>query len=559
MRTIQSTLRALAATLGVTGLATLSANVGCTAAVSVVARQPTLASASSTTTRATTPTMSADQSGCATIHFYDVGPGRAYSALRQLPWSRLKGCDTVRIHAKPSNGTYNEMLLISAGTDLAPTAPNQFMRVIGVPDPATGALPIIDGTNATQLETLPGQAERSLQYHDTNTGHALYKLGLVMVGPQLGYNYSNGPAGYISIENLDIRNAAYGAHFTDAKTGIQGSYVGFTSCLYVEAAAHLVVKNNVLHGCGNGLFINSKNSAIVELSQDVLIDGNSIYNNSNPPIAGVSSGYSEHNSYTEARDIIYQYNTFGDVRPGAFGDCLKDRSSGLVVRYNRFASTCQGLLHLVDSTGGQALIWGDAGYGQTHIYGNLFDLAPAPGRETALAIYGGDSGAIAHYRKGTLHFYNNTMVVKGDAGHGIYPEMFMFYMLMPGAVADARNNVLQTSPTTVGAQGKVQAMALGAGTVAMASNWVSPNAAQFWIGHPSGAVLTGWNTNLGAGNNPKFVNAAQHDYRPAAASPLINAGASLSSINASLWPLFEPYPIVARKKNGIIDVGAYEF
>jgi hypothetical protein len=515
---------------------------------------------SSTITRATTPTTSADQSGCAAINYYDVGPGRAYTALRQLPWSRLKGCDTVRIHAKPNNGTYNEMLLVSAGTDLTPTAPNKFMRVIGVPDPVTGALPIIDGTNATQLETLPGQAARSLQYHDNNNpGRVLYKLGLVMVGPQLGYNYSNGPAGYIGIENLDIRNSLYDAPFSDATTGAQGRYSSFGSCLYVEAAAHLVIKNNVLHNCGNGLYMNSKNGAIVELSQDVLIEGNTLYNNSNPPIAGVSGGFSEHNSYTEARDIIYQYNYFGDVRPGAFGDCLKDRSSGLIVRYNTFSSTCGLQLNLLDSTGGEALIWGDAGYGKTYVYGNLFDFAPASGHSTKLVMYGGDSGAVAHYRQGTLLFYNNTMIVKGDAGHGIYPETFMFNMLVPGAVADVKNNVFQASPSTVGAPGKIQAMAYGPGTVNMTNNWVSPNATQFWIGHWTGAVLNGWNTNIGAGNNPMFMSEAQHDYRLAVGSPLINAGAGLGALNANALPVAEPDPIRARKQDGRIDIGAFEF
>ena len=102
-----------------------------------------LAAPIGTTARALAPTMNADQSGCATINYYDVGPQQPYTALGQLPWSKLKGCDTVRIFAKPNNGTYNEMILISAGTDLAPTAPNQFMRVIGMPDPVTGAMGLL--------------------------------------------------------------------------------------------------------------------------------------------------------------------------------------------------------------------------------------------------------------------------------------------------------------------------------------------------------------------------------------------------------------------------------
>lgn len=131
-------------------------------AVALAGLLPPVARAT-TTTRATTPTMSADQSGCAVVSFYDIGPGKPYTTFAQVPWSTLKGCDTVRIYPKSNGAAYSEMLLLSAGTNLTPTTPTKFMRLTGIPDPVTGALPIIDGTNATQLETVAGQP-RSLQY-----------------------------------------------------------------------------------------------------------------------------------------------------------------------------------------------------------------------------------------------------------------------------------------------------------------------------------------------------------------------------------------------------------
>ncbi|MES2946110.1 MAG: PKD domain-containing protein [Pseudomonadota bacterium] len=538
------------------------------AATVTVSVSPTVLPASSVTgtmARASKPTLKADQSGCAAVNLYDIGPGKPYTAFSQVPWSQLKGCDTVRIYPKAGNAPYKEMILLSAGSSATPTAPNKFMRVIGMRDKATGALPIIDGTNATQLETLPGQAPRSLQYHDMNSKdsngidkRSLYKLGLVMVSQQLGYSYQGGPAGYVAIENLDIRNAAYNGPFTDGKTGSPSAYGHFTACLFVEAAAHLVVKNNEMHNCGNGFFVNSKNHTLVELSQDILVEGNRIYNNGNPLIAGVTGGFSEHNSYTEARGIIFQYNFFGDMRPGAQGDCLKDRSSGLIVRYNTFASNCGLPLHLMDATGGMALITAEAAYKKTHVYGNLFDHAPAAGKSTNLLRYGGDSGILAQYRQGKLFFYNNTLVVRGDGSGSAYPEVFLFNMQLAKAVADVRNNLFYSMPLTAGKAGKIQAFALGTGTVNMSHNWVSPNAAEFWLGHLTGAKINGFAASLAATNKPQLVNETAHNYRPATASPLINAGEEAAIFHV-VTPSRMPGLSGWRPKDGKLDIGAFEY
>jgi hypothetical protein len=524
----------------------------------------------STMTRAETPTMLPDQSGCATITYYDVGAegsGHQYTALKQLPWSRFKGCDTVRIHARPT--PYYEMILASAGTDIAPASPTRFMRIIGVPDPATGALPIIDGTNATQLETLPGQAPRSLQYYENNNAQenrALYRLGLVTVSAQYGRTFSAGPAGYLSIENLEIRNANFGEPFIDGKTNSPSTYVAFTACLNVEAGAHLVLKNNILHNCGNGLFINSKNGgqgSPAELSQDILVEGNWFYGNSVLTGVGGSGGYSEHNSYSEARGIIFQYNAFGDIKPGAHGDCLKDRSSGLIVRYNHFASNCGIPLHLVDATGGVGLIYDEPDYATTRVYGNVFDV---PDRNTTLlSKYGGDSGIEEHYRKGTYFFYNNTVVVRGNATSGAYATVYLFRLSDAAAVVEARNNVFYTPPTDPDKPGKVMAVSIENGTVNLANNWISPNAAPFWLGHlVPGAVVNGWDSNLVAGNNdPGFVDHAQHDFSLLGDSPLIDSGIALSGaiVAGGNHPTgvagFDTTAL--RSQDAHIDVGAFEY
>jgi len=524
------------------------------------------------------PVLAADQTGCAPVNNIDVGPGAGMLAnLSDVPWSTLKGCDTVRIFPKAGNLPYREMILISAGTDVTPTAPNQFMRVVGMQD-ANGNRPIIDGTNATQLETVGG-VTRGLRYHDTFStpnqngtgGPALYKFGIVMVSAQLGYNYSKGPPAYVSIENLDIRNADYNGPFvSNSQPQATDNYDAFTACLYIEAAQHVVIKNNIMQNCGNGMFINSKGGALVELSQDILVDGNRMFNNGNPKIvdaAGkvLSGGFSEHNSYTEAQGIIFQNNFFGNMRNGGKGDCLKDRSSGLIVRYNTFTSDCGLPLHLVDPTGGEKMISDQPDFGQTYVYGNLFDRATPPAASgpahSSLVLYGGDSYLFYQYRKGTLFFNNNTVIVRGDHVYTQYPEAFWFNLQQPEAIAEVRNNVFYSLPETPGDIGKVQTFAYGAGTVNMANNWVSPTATKFWAGQVNNAFLTGWETNIGTANNPQFVDEAQHDYRPAAGSPLINAGTGLAGFYT---PSSQPAGSLAavptpRPLSGTIDLGAFEF
>ena len=105
-------------------------------------------------------------------------------------------------------------------------------------------------------------------------------------------------------------------------------------------------------------------------------------------------------------------------------------------------------------------------------------------------------------------------------------------MTLPTAVVDVRNNVLQAIPVTPGKPGKSAVMALGQGTVNLGNNWVSPNAAAFWIGHVTGTKLNGWASNLGAGNQPGFANAALHGWLPGAGSPLVNAGNNLGDLPA---------------------------
>ena len=198
-----------------------------------------------------------------------------------------------------------------------------------------------------------------------------------------------------------------------------------------------------------------------------------------------------------------------------------------------------------------------------NVYGNLIDI-PANFTGTQMLFYGGDSGKQANYRQGTLHFYNNTLVVVGD-GKGIYPDAFLFFLTQPNAVAQVWNNIFYAAAVTPGKAAKAMAMAYsGAGTVNLMNNWMSSTVAAGWVGHPSPAKVTGWAANTISAGSPGFLNAAPHLYTPAAGSALINAGTPLAQLKAGTFPLWLPqnpstWSPMARKNDGQIDVGAYEY
>src|SRR4029079_19221338 len=145
--------------------------------------------------------------------------------------------------------------------------------------------------------------------------------------------------------------------------------------------------------CGNGFFCASQTS-------DLLVEGCRIDDNGN------SGSIFEHNNYTEALGITFQYNWFGHLKSGAGGNNLKDRSAGCVVRYN-WIEGGNRQLDLVESDYPE--LTGDPRYHETFVYGNVL-LETGDDGNSQVVHYGGDGGATETYRKGTLHLYANTVV-----------------------------------------------------------------------------------------------------------------------------------------------------
>jgi hypothetical protein len=440
---------------------------------------------------------------------YHVGPGQALATPSQVPWESLQPGDVVLIYWRSTPYT-DKWVICREGTAAAPIV------VRGVPGPA-GELPVIDGNGATTRLALDYWGE----------SRAVIKIGGASIP-------SDTLPRYIVIEGLDVRGARPPRTFVDDAGNAQ-SYSANAAAVWIEKGEHITIRGSRLHDSGNGVFVSSAEPYI---SRDILIEANEIFDNGN-----VNSLY-EHNTYTEALGITYQFNYFGPTKAGALGNNLKDRSAGLVVRYNWIEGGNRQLdLVETDSTTLQV----DSSYRQTFVYGNILIETDGAGNRQ-IVHYGGDSGVTSKYRKGQLLFYNNTMVsYRSD-------RTTLFRLSTNDEHADARNNVFYVT-----AAGTSLALVDSSGRLELSHNWFKPGRVDTF-GTLTGTIVDDGTSVLGA--SPGFVNEAAQDFRLAEGSANVDAG----TIQAGA--VLPPNDVVSeyvphagsapRANDGLIDIGAFE-
>ncbi|MHC4599018.1 MAG: right-handed parallel beta-helix repeat-containing protein [Planctomycetota bacterium] len=435
---------------------------------------------------------------------HDVGPGRTYTELDTVPWHTLAPGDTVTIYWR-SVPYRTKFVLCVVGTSAQP------ITVRGVVD-ANGARPVISGDGA--LTPFP------LNYWNEDRG--VIKIG-----------GANTPAdtmpAYIVVENLDVRSARPAYSYTGDDSASH-TYASNAAAIYVEKGINLTIRNCVLQDCGNGFFCAWQGS-------NVLVERCTILNN------GIAASIFEHNNYTEANGITFQFNRFGPLRAGCLGNNLKDRSAGCVIRYN-WIEGGNRQLDLVDSGN----LNGDAKYGTTHVYGNVL-VEPDGAGNSQIVHYGGDSGNLLQYRKGTLFFYNNT-VVSTRAGNTT-----LFRLSSVDESCDCRNNVFYVTAT-----GDRLALMNSDGVLDLTHCWFKPG----WV--DTHGALNGTINDAGnhvTGSDPGFNDFPSQDFHLPGGSPCVDKGTSLHAAVASTHPLTWEYlehaGSLARASDGNLDLGAFEF
>ncbi|WP_216847309.1 MBG domain-containing protein [Pedobacter boryungensis] len=496
---------------------------------------------------------------------YHVGPGQTMTKLSQVPWNTLGAGDIVSIHYDPN--PYREKFLISTSGE-----PGNPITILGIPGP-NGEKPIIDGENATS-------DPQKLAFPNTDV------FGLIFIGPGTGAG-SYGPIPHdIIIDNLEIRNAHPTKTFTTASAPqTKVAYDVFSAGIYAERVQDLVVRNCNINNCGIGLFINSKFLYHAH-SKNILIEKNTFTK------IGVVGDFHDHGLYVEAENVVYQYNFFDKLIDGALGASLKDRSSGNIFRYNYIVSSAGHAVQIAEPQGGIGVLDLLPSYKETFMYGNVI-FSDVDGA-TRFIRYGGDQGEYKYYRPGTLHFYNNTVVIERNKTYNIDPskpskaayDVSLFLMADGGDIAggdtvtittkvDMRNNIIYGqavpgSPAgTIPSQLNILSTNLS-GEVNMRNNWLSPHVVDLYEYNTSGGGkkpnagrvthINDMYGNMGL-NDPGFKDYANKDFSLLPTSNAIDGGTTLSTA-ATNYPVLEEYinhmKAKTRTLTGTIDIGAFE-
>ena len=229
--------------------------------------------------------------GESTAATYEVGPGRTYENISDVPLENLTAGDTVRIYYRAT--PYKEKWVVTAqGTQASP------VTFEGVPGTG-GELPVLDGDGATTRMQLSFWSEN----------RAVIKFGESSVPADVTPTY-------VIVENLDFKSARPGYFFTD-DTGAQQEYADAASGIWIVRGRNITVRNCIFRDCGNGFMTYSTDS---EASGDILVEGCYIYDN------GIEASVYQHNNYTASQGITFQYNHFGPLRADCSGNNLKDLS-----------------------------------------------------------------------------------------------------------------------------------------------------------------------------------------------------------------------------------------
>jgi hypothetical protein len=471
---------------------------------------------------------------------YQVGDGKLYTALDQVPWESLGPGDTVRIFYR-ATPYFGKFLVAAQGTAAAP------VRICGVRG-LNGERPIIDGQGATTRPALLTAYGNTTETRDIHQARSL-----IVIKPLATQAWEAYPR-HIQIDGLTIRRGHPLYSFTDA-AGASKPYDEFGACIWVDRGHDITIADNEISDCSMAVFSTSKDYGDFALTKNLRLTGNYFWGH------GIVGDVHEHATYTQSVGTVIEFNRYGPMRPGSDGNPIKDRSVGTVVRFNRIEGGAHSI-DLVEAEDYPIAALSNPAYRTTFVYGNQI-------------VKDGDTGSFIHYggdhfggtpggewgepifRKGTLYFFNNTVHVTGTSAE-------LFQIDTTEERAEIWNNVFVFAPSvaqgwrSMRAQRLVGAPWTAGGIVNLGRNWISEGWADSDEYHPVGGQLNGAQ-NLIVGAAPPIDLATM---LPLPGSAVVDAGqagpsaASAFAVSHQLTPTYSP---MARSVNGGgIDLGAVE-
>ncbi|NJO89465.1 MAG: hypothetical protein HC831_11295, partial [Chloroflexia bacterium] len=335
---------------------------------------------------------------------YEVGPGKTYEHIIDVPFEDLKPGDVVRIYAKSE--PYYERIIISnvKGTAEAPIC------ICGVPD-SEGNRPVLDGTNA---------AVRPVDISDYFNEVVAY-LGMIVIA----HRWDDYPE-HIKIKNLTLQGANQYEGDGSQQYKIMGTeqlapYGSGAAGIWMRGS-YIEVTNCIIQENGNGIFgaYNGPEEPLV----NVRLYNNIIRNN------GTRGVFLQHNIYIEADSLISIGNHIGPLREGALGANYKSRGAGDVIMYNKLTGPAARHFDLVESQNGYDWLSKKESFRQSYVIGNIVE--GATGGAGNILHYGGDGDNNVpsdDLRQGTVYAYNNTFILRGYYLSGdpssLYRQSFM--------------------------------------------------------------------------------------------------------------------------------------
>jgi hypothetical protein len=461
------------------------------------------------------------RSGCAANEgvTYEVGAGKTYANPRDVPWQNLAACDQVLIHYRTQ--PYRDIIMLGARG-----ASNKWIIVRGIPGP-NGERPVFDGNNAVSPT-------------DKGINQYVDGAGMFIIAKPTGGSF-NYPAlykpGYLHIAGFKFQNVRPPALFTPAAGGAPRAWDRFVAGISAVPVENLAVTDNEFTGNSIGLFVNSVNGEYGQSSY-LTVAGNYFHGN------GIAGDAGLHNAYTEAVGTIYESNYFGPPVAGTAGDNIKERSAGLVMRYN-YIEDGVNLIAMRDPESNyefeaaQLDSLGERLVTKAFVYANiLVAKSPTVYGESSIIVGYGDGqvyGTGAQVREGNLYFYSNKVVSWNDYRQYYTESVPLFAMLnvrAPTTVV-ARNNQFYTQRSSSTGTAAPFSIFYHQGVAEFQANWINKfqltQASSGGDGLAVGTKFTG--AGLGAlaesSGDPGFANLALGDYASTPSSPFLALSAPL--------------------------------